>query len=114
MERMPITWRSPSPPWRLEGRDRELKILQRAAHQPGTAGIILTGIPGAGTTRLALEMLGWARSAGLTTAWVAASRPARSIPLGSFAHLLRGAVEAPTGSLGFFSNAVSSDADPAC
>jgi hypothetical protein len=69
VESIPVTRRSGSPLWRLKGRDRELKVLQRAARQPHTPGIMLTGMPGAGNTRLGLEMLSCARSVGFTTAW---------------------------------------------
>jgi DNA-binding CsgD family transcriptional regulator/tetratricopeptide (TPR) repeat protein/type II secretory pathway predicted ATPase ExeA len=50
--------------------------------------VVLAGAPGVGKTRLARAALDLAAAEGRTTRWVAATRSARTVPLGAFAHLV--------------------------
>jgi replication-associated recombination protein RarA len=60
-------------------------------------GVILAGLAGVGKTRLALECLRLAESAGLATASVSATRAAAALPFGALAPLLPAGHHGETG-----------------
>jgi DNA-binding CsgD family transcriptional regulator len=74
--------------WPLVGRAGELHRLHDLVTAGDSAGVMLAGPAGVGKTRLALECLGLAESAGLVTARVTATRAAASLPFGALAPLL--------------------------
>jgi DNA-binding CsgD family transcriptional regulator len=75
--------------WPLVGRDAELAELRSLlASTRGPQGVAVFGDAGVGKTRLINEVVESAREAGGAVEWVRATEAARSIPLGSFAHLL--------------------------
>jgi len=52
------------------------------------AGLVITGAPGVGKSRLALEVLQEAANSGMATEWIMASRSGGSVTFGAFAHLI--------------------------
>jgi hypothetical protein len=72
--------------WPLVGRGDEVDLAARARRR-GRA-VVLAGAAGVGKTRLARAALADATAEGRPTRWVAATRSARTVPLGAFAHLL--------------------------
>jgi DNA-binding CsgD family transcriptional regulator len=75
--------------WPLVGRDDELAHLGRVlAAERGPRGAAVFGEAGVGKTRLVTEAVERQRDGGVLVEWVRATEAARSIPLGSFAHLL--------------------------
>ena len=83
----------------LVGRSDELHSIEAALAADALGGVVLSGPPGVGKTRLATEALRLAEAKGRTTAWVAATRAASAIPFGAFAHLLPVAAESPMAAL---------------
>ena len=83
-------------PFTLVGRDRELRELERAwsLARTGSGGVVvITGEPGIGKTRLAVELLGRVSDHGARTASCAALDLAGAAPLGLWAELIRELVE---------------------
>ena len=75
--------------WPLVGRGEELAELERLmAPGGGPGGVVLFGDAGVGKTRLVAEVVDAHRVDGIGVEWVRATEAAKSIPLGSFAHLL--------------------------
>ena len=75
--------------WPLVGRGEELAELERLmAPGGGPGGVVLFGDAGVGKTRLVAEVVDAHRGDGIGVEWVRATEAAKSIPLGSFAHLL--------------------------
>lgn len=74
--------------WGFVGRDEELELLRGALCDVGTRGVVLSGAPGVGKTRLATELLEHAADQGWATQWAVGGRGAAGVPLGAFAHLL--------------------------
>lgn len=74
--------------WPLVGRNEELAAIQGATEGPGLSGVVLAGAAGVGKTRLAREVLVWARERGLETRWAVATQAASAIPFGALAQLL--------------------------
>jgi DNA-binding CsgD family transcriptional regulator len=78
--------------WPLVGRDAELTELRGLLTSGRTGGsprgVILFGEAGVGKTRLVGEVVDEEQARGVTVEWVRATEAARSIPLGSVAHLL--------------------------
>jgi DNA-binding CsgD family transcriptional regulator len=71
------------------GRDAELAELRLVlTADRGPRGVAVFGEAGVGKTRLVAEAVDEQRSAGVTVEWVRATEAARTIPLGSFAHLI--------------------------
>jgi DNA-binding NarL/FixJ family response regulator len=83
--------------WPLVGRDEELAFAcgQLSAHSAG--GVVVSGEPGVGKTRLTGEIAEVAASSGHAVQWIRATRSAASIPLGAFAALLPPLAGAVTG-----------------
>jgi predicted ATPase len=74
--------------WPLTGRDEELAAIQRAIGGTEVSGVVIAGAAGVGKTRLAREVLAWARAQGLVTRWAVATQAASTIPFGALAQLL--------------------------
>jgi DNA-binding CsgD family transcriptional regulator len=74
--------------WPLVGRGEELAELERLMAPGGRPGVVLFGDAGVGKTRLVAEVVDAHRGDGIAVEWVRATEAAKSIPLGSFAHLL--------------------------
>jgi DNA-binding CsgD family transcriptional regulator/RecA/RadA recombinase len=75
--------------WPLVGRDGELgDLLDLLGASRGPRGVALFGQAGVGKTRLVTEAVESEQAAGTAVEWVRATEAARTIPLGSFAHLL--------------------------
>ncbi len=73
--------------WPLTGRDRELAAITASLGRSGSGGLILTGAPGVGKSRLALEAARLAHSWDWSVRTVVASSAASGIPFGAFAAL---------------------------
>jgi DNA-binding CsgD family transcriptional regulator len=80
--------------WPLVGRDDELAIVHGALERDGV-GIVISGAPGVGKTRIADELLSALATTGSQVVRMNATRAAATIPLGAAAALLgrRGAHE---------------------
>jgi len=74
--------------WPLVGRREELALCDGWLAGDRVRGIVLSGAPGVGKTRLAREVLAAAASAGRPTAHASATRFGQAIPLGALSHLL--------------------------
>jgi DNA-binding CsgD family transcriptional regulator len=75
--------------WPLVGREGELAELQRSLRTArGPSGVAVFGDAGVGKTRLVTEAVDTWREAGTAVERLRATEAARTIPLGSFAHLL--------------------------
>jgi DNA-binding CsgD family transcriptional regulator len=77
----------PTAAWALVGRAAELEQIALARDQ-GLAAVVIGGVAGVGKSRLARAALAGAEGDGCDTAWVQATRSARSVPLGAFAAVL--------------------------
>jgi DNA-binding CsgD family transcriptional regulator/tetratricopeptide (TPR) repeat protein len=82
------SWRGSG--WPLVGRGDMLNAVASAITRRGPGGLVLSGRPGVGRSRLAHEALRSAQAAGFATGWFVATRAAASIPFGAFARLLGG------------------------
>ena len=71
--------------WPLVGRDAELETIRSALAGGTSAGVVITGAPGVGKTRLATEASEIAEARRERVVWVRATRAAGTVPLGSFA-----------------------------
>jgi DNA-binding SARP family transcriptional activator/tetratricopeptide (TPR) repeat protein len=83
-------------PFALVGRDRELRALEQTWNlaSSGNGGVaVITGEPGIGKTRLAVELLARVSDRGARTASCAALDLAGAAPLGLWAELIRDLVE---------------------
>ncbi|MDX2380137.1 MAG: winged helix-turn-helix domain-containing protein [Acidimicrobiia bacterium] len=74
--------------WPLVARDAELANIRAGIDRPDVGGVILTGPPGQGKSRLARAVIETAREAGFPVARINGHSEAASIPLAAFAHLL--------------------------
>ncbi|MFE7645848.1 helix-turn-helix transcriptional regulator [Streptomyces phaeoluteigriseus] len=72
----------PSPPWPFTGRDEELELLRRSSGA-GRPGVMVTGPPGCGRSRLAAEAV-----RGTDLVRVAGTPETRRTAFAAFAHLL--------------------------
>jgi hypothetical protein len=75
-----------SPP--LIGREEECRAITAAMAEEHANGLVITGPPGVGRTRLAREALEIAAAQGRRTRWAKGSKAAALVPLGALAHLL--------------------------
>jgi DNA-binding CsgD family transcriptional regulator len=73
--------------WPLVGRDEELTIARDALDHDGV-GIVISGAPGVGKTRVADELLSTVTATGVQVLRLNATRAAATIPLGAAATLL--------------------------
>jgi DNA-binding CsgD family transcriptional regulator len=73
-------------PWPLVGRGDEVELAAQARRR-GRA-VVLAGAAGVGKTRLARAVVAAAAAEGTVGPWVTATRSARTVPLGAFAHLV--------------------------
>ncbi|MFI1697665.1 LuxR C-terminal-related transcriptional regulator [Streptomyces bobili] len=80
--RNPSPWPVPSLPWPFTGRDEELELLRRSLGA-GRPGIVVTGPPGCGRSRLAAEAV-----RGTDCVRVAGTPETRRTAFAAFAHLL--------------------------
>ncbi|MFJ4428645.1 LuxR family transcriptional regulator AbsR2 [Streptomyces bobili] len=80
--RNPNPWPLPSLPWPFTGRDEELELLRRSLGA-GRPGIVVTGPPGCGRSRLAAEAV-----RGTDCVRVAGTPETRRTAFAAFAHLL--------------------------
>jgi DNA-binding CsgD family transcriptional regulator len=74
--------------WPLVGRQAELDEFAAALEDPRAHGLVITGPPGVGKTRLADECLALAAGRGRTVGRATATEGAHHVPLGLLAHLL--------------------------
>jgi DNA-binding CsgD family transcriptional regulator len=74
--------------WPLIGRGPELALVEGELEQGGANGVLFTGPPGVGKTRMADEVVGLARSREIPVAAVRCTESGRSVPLGAFMSLL--------------------------
>jgi DNA-binding CsgD family transcriptional regulator len=74
--------------WPLVGRRADVEAALQAITDPRSAGVVVTGGPGVGKTRLADTTLVEAEAKGLRVVRAMGSETARAIPLGALAHLL--------------------------
>ena len=74
--------------WPLVGRDEELAFAHGRLSGQSAGGVVVSGEPGVGKTRLTGEIAEAAASSGHAVQWIRATRSASSIPLGAFAALL--------------------------
>ncbi len=81
--------------WPLTGRKAELDRIRAALEAGVSAGVVITGPPGVGKTRLATEAAGLATAHGAHVLWIRATGAARSLALGAFASLVPPAAAAP-------------------
>ncbi|MGO8686596.1 MAG: LuxR C-terminal-related transcriptional regulator [Candidatus Dormibacteria bacterium] len=75
-------------PWPLVGRHEELALLTRELDRPASCGVIISGAPGVGKTRLRAEALSRLRRDGWLVREVTATIAAATIPFGPLAPLL--------------------------
>lgn len=73
--------------WPLIGRSDELRVIHDDLRR-GRSGIVISGAPGVGKTRLASDASAAARAAGHPLRWATATRSVRRVPLGALAQLL--------------------------
>ncbi len=73
---------------RLVGRTAEREQIDRVLRQQPARGVVLTGAPGVGKTRLAEECLATLAAGGVPTATVRATRAGASVPFGALAPVL--------------------------
>ncbi|HEY3240751.1 MAG TPA: AAA family ATPase, partial [Acidimicrobiia bacterium] len=83
--------------WPLVGRGVELHRLHDLVTDGKSPGVMVAGPAGVGKTRLALECLRLAETAGLATARVTATRAAAALPFGALAPLLPATHHGETG-----------------
>jgi DNA-binding CsgD family transcriptional regulator len=93
-------------PWPFVGRERELGAIDALSVEPGLAAIVLSGVEGAGTTRLLDESLKRAAASGRAVERFVASRAAASVPFGAFARLLSGTARGSEDHLASFFSAL--------
>lgn len=74
--------------WPLTGRDAELRQIDAARADPRCTGVVISGSPGVGRSRLAREVCTAAEQRGDLVYWVQATRSSAAIPLGAFASLI--------------------------
>lgn len=74
--------------WPLVGRDDQLRLVSEAIGRRDSAGVVVSGGPGVGKTRLAAEALARAKVRGFEIVRAIATQAAASIPFGPLAHLL--------------------------
>jgi hypothetical protein len=81
----------------LTGRAEELRLIGGLmVRKDGPAGVVLSGAPGVGKTRLARAALGAAERRGAVIRWASATASARGLPLGAFAATLGAVGSDPT------------------
>lgn len=71
--------------WPLIGRAQEVAVIDAAISEAATSGIIVSGAPGVGKSRVVREALATVASRGCEVRWAVGSASARSLPLGAFA-----------------------------
>ena len=74
--------------WPLVAREHEMATIRDDTGRPDAGGVLLTGPPGQGKSRLARAAIELAGQAGLPVARINGHTEAASIPLAAFAHLL--------------------------
>lgn len=74
--------------WTLVGRAEELDLLRTALASTDVRGVVLSGAPGVGKTRLAAELVAHAGEQGWATEWTCGTRSMAGVPFGAFAHLV--------------------------
>lgn len=72
----------------LVGREEEIGILESVLADPGAPGVLLSGPPGVGRTRLLHEALRLGGRVGLHSFRITGSSAVEGIPLGALAHVL--------------------------
>lgn len=93
--------------WPLIGRTEELRAIGAVLSASDVSGVLISGVEGAGKSRVAREALAAAAAQGYETRWTAGASSARAIPLGAFTawapsgvtdtlQLLRGVIDSLT------------------
>jgi DNA-binding CsgD family transcriptional regulator len=93
--------------WPLVGRQGELDEFAAALDDPRAHGLVISGPPGVGKTRLADEFLAVAAGQGRTVGRATATEGAHHVPLGLVAHLLPATVTDPHADLAAIFNEVT-------
>jgi hypothetical protein len=71
--------------WPLTGRSEEMHQIGAALSESQVAGVLISGGPGVGKSRVAREALTVAAANGCQARWAVATSNAKPIPLGAFA-----------------------------
>jgi DNA-binding CsgD family transcriptional regulator len=74
--------------WPFVGREAELEQIAAARADPSCTGVVISGAPGIGRSRLAREVVNAAADAGELTYWAQGTTSSATIPLGAFAALI--------------------------
>ncbi len=74
--------------WPFVGREAELDQIAAARADPSCTGVLISGAPGIGRSRLAREVVNAAEAAGELTYWAQGTTSSATIPLGAFAALI--------------------------
>ncbi|HTU32016.1 MAG TPA: LuxR C-terminal-related transcriptional regulator [Solirubrobacteraceae bacterium] len=74
--------------WPLIGRDAELRQVDAARTDPRCTGVVISGVPGVGRSRLAREACTAAEQRGELVYWIQGTTSSAAIPLGAFAALI--------------------------
>jgi DNA-binding CsgD family transcriptional regulator len=74
--------------WPFVGRVDELEQIATTRADPSCTGVVISGAPGVGRSRLAREVVDAAHRAGELTYWAQGTTSSATIPLGAFAALI--------------------------
>lgn len=86
--------------WPFLGRDHEVRLILHAIEDTRRSGMVLSGPPGVGKSRLAREVVRVAAAAGGSSVWINGAVGTEAVPFGPFAdYIERDAAAGPVDSL---------------